>query len=1580
MNENERQARMEEFMAALNDGREPSINDFCQGDEELRKSLRGVLTIFLAKTEQPFLSSSSSDPVRLDHYEVLKKIGKGGMGVVFKAQDLTLGRNVALKVISPELLQKTSSKENVVDRFFEEARIAGSLAHSSIVPVHGFGFDEKIDSHYIVMQLIDGFSLADLWNRLRFRNFIERREPHAEPASHVETVDFTPASGTSAEELTNAILDGNLFEFYSPSYQPSVDCEEHAGIVRHFADKKDFQFTRQYVHSVVMMVRKTADAIAHAHEQGISHRDIKPGNLLLDVKLNLWVADFGLAYYTSSTNLAPGGSARFMAPEQLGNQSDYDPKLADIYSLGITLYEMLTLDVGFECDDQSQLHVAIRNQALKVPLEQSQLPLDLQAVIGKSIAPKPEDRYETAGALSDDLMRFLDGDTVSARKPGIVENVVRKSRRHPAKAFASLLMAVVLCLIVGIAVFSRIAATNANRLRYAAEDARYMSEIRASYLQYDWLIDQQMIGPLNKFNPTTLGGNANVRKLPESVQSWESTWLSHLPSEIPDLVGRLSESETRVLDVELNFDKTLAVSIDASNLMVLWNLQSGQVTKRFAHGRTRVSPQNWIHHFEDRTDEMSMKDWGRCYVDVHWLDEYRFVGASLDGTVTIFDVRDNAPVDVVESDRRLTRIAFQNETLLIGDMSGLATLHSIDGKQVASFQAPSIEGPSVEGRSVEGTGIEANGIEITALKCLPNNRGWVMGFDDGRVVHLEIDTLTLLNEVQVTGPVWDVDAIETDSELIVAVGAEHANPQLVHWNAKGGYIERLRTVDELLTDEIHCVRFSADQESLYASNQAGLLKSWYLPSKSPSWSLPVAQEDRRNRDIADQTSEKIPRVFSRRIASIHEPEPGHSLLTAGEDLVMKVWEMDGSVAKLAHSVSPRLGEDPKIAFDANKGDWLWGIGNDGVLHLLDVDQDVTVATVDAHPGGDARLAISASTGIVATVCEESLLRIWECKEETIVPCCAELIRHTSPLTSVAISNDGVWVASVDVGGFLNVWEVETGEAVFQQDLSTEVKDPDQAIEAGTAVSPRTGKVAFNSDGSLLAAFGIGQVGAVFTTDGFRRLPQQIVANGNGGTAMAWNPRYRGVLLSADDYPFYETTVLDEELARLNVRSISTTATCVRMIATPDKRRMVCLEQEGRIVFVDAREHLPLLAIYHPKKFDSDLAIDRDGRRIAVASRLGEVETLDAFSDTTKKMDRVPSLDQTASWAHTMMVPKTDVRIHLRHKAVAFDQQGGVHFLIVTNRPVDQNSEGLLQYVCIDGQSIEREDIEIDDELTACFDYRSCYLALGVEDQPHMVVRKRNGTNWNGAYLYGKREDDWKFEVIHSSGNDGFYPFLSLNEAGEVDEVRHFSFDGFQALRSFPGNGGEEWNRECLGRKGDGFGGHYVKLNNGAIHSLSRWGPANSCRAAELYIEDGPDGLRRSFPFPYQTVAGLACANDRVFVLVRGKSGEFVMRRSERGWEKHLEVPAETTGSLQICSDGSVYIGPHWQESSSEVGLWKYDAKTESWAYLIIAKGPFPSALNVQFLSLDQQENPRIVLGDHAADCSWYTLLSPKDSR
>ena len=221
---------------------------------------------------------------------------------------------------------------------------------------------------------------------------------------------------------------------------------------------------------------QVAEALEYAHKQGVLHRDIKPSNLLLDMRGTVWVTDFGLAKADDQKNLTQSGdilgTVRYMAPEAFDGKSD--PR-SDVYSLGLTLYEMLALSPAFEEKDRNRLlKQVMHEEPRRLEAVSPDIPRDLATIVQKAIDREPEHRYSSAAELGTDLLRFLDDEPIRRRRILLRERLSRWCRRNPVVAG---LTAALIGLLAVVSVASVVAAAHFNRLAHREAESALSERI-----------------------------------------------------------------------------------------------------------------------------------------------------------------------------------------------------------------------------------------------------------------------------------------------------------------------------------------------------------------------------------------------------------------------------------------------------------------------------------------------------------------------------------------------------------------------------------------------------------------------------------------------------------------------------------------------------------------------------------------------------------------------------------------------------------------------------------------------------------------------------------------------------------------------------------------------------------------------------------------------------------------------------------------------------------------------------------------------------------------------------------------------
>jgi serine/threonine protein kinase len=434
---------LEDFLAECREGQAPDRSAFLARHPEIADALGECLDgLAFVQSAAPYVPpeavrgerpAGAPEPLgpraMLGDFRIIRQVGRGGMGVVFEAEQLSLGRRVALKVLPFASALDPRQRQ----RFQVEAQAAACLHHTHIVPVYSVGCDRG--THYYAMQFIEGRTLGDLIAELRAAadEAASGKRPGREPAPDAEDGP-TPSPSPSPGRGSGTAWPRPGAASISPGGTTSTR-------------------SRTFLRGAARLGVEAAEALEHAHGLGILHRDIKPSNLMVDNRGSLWVTDFGLARVADDSSLTRSGdllgTLRYMSPEQAQARHGIVDERSDLYALGATLYELLTLRPAF---DAKERHELLRKIVEEEPVPPRRInpavPRDLETIVLKALAKEPQARYTTASELADDLNRFLDDQPVHARRPSPWQRAVKFARRHRA-VLATALTVLFLAMAVG---------------------------------------------------------------------------------------------------------------------------------------------------------------------------------------------------------------------------------------------------------------------------------------------------------------------------------------------------------------------------------------------------------------------------------------------------------------------------------------------------------------------------------------------------------------------------------------------------------------------------------------------------------------------------------------------------------------------------------------------------------------------------------------------------------------------------------------------------------------------------------------------------------------------------------------------------------------------------------------------------------------------------------------------------------------------------------------------------------------------------------------------------------------------------
>jgi serine/threonine protein kinase/WD40 repeat protein/Flp pilus assembly protein TadD len=446
----------DEFTRRIREGQNPEPDEYVQRHPELAERIRGLFPtlMVLERMAAGEARPAGGESERADHFEppvlnlppgtvfgsyrIERKLGQGAMGVVYQAVHVPLDKPVALKL----LLAADWGGSSHLERFFREAKTAAALHHTNIVPVFDIGLAGG--TPYYAMQYIEGKGLDQVLRELEAGT----------KACPPPTDAGTTTGGRCPEAASSAEPEGLPGSGANPLTAPTTDPEG-------------------YFRRVAELMAQAAQGLAHAHQRGVIHRDIKPSNLLLDRQGVLWITDFGLARRAADPALTRSGvlvgTPRYMSPEQAEAARKTIDHRTDIYSLGATLYELLTRRpaVPGQTPEEVFTQIIVREPITPRRLD-PRVPRDLETICMKCLQKDPARRYTTAQDLAEDLTRFLTREPIQARRIGAAERLWRWCRRNPRLAGLSAASAL---LLAAVALVSVVAAVRIAAARDDAEES-----------------------------------------------------------------------------------------------------------------------------------------------------------------------------------------------------------------------------------------------------------------------------------------------------------------------------------------------------------------------------------------------------------------------------------------------------------------------------------------------------------------------------------------------------------------------------------------------------------------------------------------------------------------------------------------------------------------------------------------------------------------------------------------------------------------------------------------------------------------------------------------------------------------------------------------------------------------------------------------------------------------------------------------------------------------------------------------------------------------------------------------------------
>ncbi len=1004
-------------------------------------------------------------------------------------------------------------------RFQNESRAAASLHHPHIVPVFAVGADRGVN--FFVMQLIDGQTLSQ---RIKSIGSSElTRTAMSRPTGDSKREGEAPAeprTATAPAEPRTADKNGSAGASPSRTSPASLSIEQYREVAR--------------------QGMQVAQALEHAHSMGIVHRDVKPSNLLIDRAGKLWVTDFGLARIANDLSMTISGDVlgtlRYMSPEQALAKHGLVDHRTDIYSLGVTLYELLTLRPAIDGKDRGEI---LHKIAFEEPPEPRRvnphIPLDLETILLRSIAKEPHLRHQSAEELADDLRRFADDQPIKARRQTRWQSFVRWQRRNRALS-AALALTVAVIVVANVLITwkwseerlanstARIAEQSAKRSERLARDAEQLARHaelqatqRADELQRSVYLQQIARSEQEWWSNNVGRAEQILDRCPPELRHWEWGYLKRLcNSEIRSFVAH----DGPMFAVAYSPNGRTVAACGQSGKIHLWDIPTGTE-------RTLLGHSAGVQSVAFSSDGQQMVSTGSSWAE-KIPGEVKVGDATSGQELETFPIEKGISVTDAKfsPDRRYLAVPLWNTAVWLIDM---------ETKQISE--------------------LSGYGSSVKTVVFSPDSRTVFAGGWGGKIVAWDVATRkitkTLLGH---TGDVVGL-AVHPNGKLLASASWDHT---IRVWTLDLPADPKPRVLTEH-SGIVNEVTFSPDGSQLASAGEDGAVNVW----ETKSWKTTTTL--RGHDGVVHHVS------FS---------PGGKSVVSTGQDGQLKLWDLTRSQLGVVATGTGQL--QRKVVFRADGTRFyvssvsLPARDPDGYVTSHDSDTGKQLRVIGRRPGGFRTVAADPDGQFVAADSDIDI-QLWDAATEKPL---RELKGHASKVSAIAFLSGGILVSGAD-DGTVKLWRAATGELIHE-------------------LEPRVGpvtQIAAEAQESVFAIAGNEGQLAVWrlTTGGLEE--QQALRRDVGGpiASLACSSRDKTLAVGcANGHIRLWNLSSGTELPAIKGH----TDAVVSLDFSPDGRRLASGGQEGAAVLWDTQSGQEALILRRQLRSLNGVAFSPDGQRLA----------------------------------------------------------------------------------------------------------------------------------------------------------------------------------------------------------------------------------------------------------------------------------------------------------------------------------------------------------------------------------------------